>query len=79
LKAQELKFVPSDYYFPIGFRSKTMVNIIVTVGHLTIEKGVIFPDSKSFEFVSKIEIKLQTTIRDVNEPYITIWVNLDRT
>jgi len=45
---------------------------------LQLIKGVIFPTYEYKEFISKIEIQAATTSRLDTDPYVTIWLSMDR-
>lgn len=52
--------------------------MILTVTHITVEKGIIFPVKQEFEIISNIEIKPQSVYRDDGNAYAELWLSLDR-
>lgn len=41
-------------------------------------KGIFFTEETSFEYVSNIDIKPTPNLRAADDPYIRIWISLDR-
>jgi hypothetical protein len=57
IEAEDLKTIPFDYYFPLSFGSRTILNLVVQITHVEIVKGIIFPTIEQKEFISKIDLK----------------------
>ncbi len=52
-----------DYYFTFAYDQRTTVNLFLTVAHVIIDRGVIFPSIEEYEYVTKVDIKTGTVNR----------------
>lgn len=57
MESNSIKTIPLDYYFPLTFESRAILNLVVTISHVEIVKGVIFPSVETVEFISKIDLQ----------------------
>jgi hypothetical protein len=57
LQTHELKIVPFDFYFSIRANEVSDLNLYITVAKLEVSRGIFYPTTKKYEYISQIEIK----------------------
>lgn len=57
LLTHKLETIPFDYYFSIRQNEISDLNLYITITKLQVSRGILFPSTKSYEYISKIEIK----------------------